>query len=177
MERERDLRREPAGSDETRLVRLAVKTAVGLLEAQDGLLLPIAHAIEPDDRPAFIGAYNGGVMPHPLRALESLRDALRRKPYRSVAIIYGIVLPDGSGRNALCIEFESLDTAAATIFVPFVITRPWMRSARVITYAPIHQPGSNRVFRRPDSAAIDGEGAVARSEAGSSERTPPREKE
>ena len=140
-----------SSGDGARLVRLAVATAVQLLEAQDGLLFPIAHAIDADDRCAFVGAYNGGTVPHPVRALESLREALRRRPYRSTAIVYGIVMPDGSGRNALCIEFESLDAPAETIFVPFVITRPWLRAARVITYAPIRQPGANRILGGPRS--------------------------
>jgi hypothetical protein len=111
------------------------------------LLFPIAHAIDAQDRCAFLGAYNGGVIPHPIRALETLRGALRRKSYRSTAVIYGVTMPDDSGRNALCIEFESLDAAAETIFVPFVITRPWLRSARVITYAPVHYPGRNHILR------------------------------
>jgi hypothetical protein len=57
-------------------------------------------------------------------------------------------MPDGSGRSALCIEFESLDAPAETIFVPFVITRPWLRQARVITYAPVRMPGRNYVLHR-----------------------------
>lgn len=134
-------------SDATRLLRLAVATAVQLLESQDGVLFPIAHAIDAQERCAFVGAYNGGIAPHPMRALENLREALRGKPYRSTAIVYGTLMPDASARNALCIEFESLDAAAATIFVPFVITRPWLRSARVITYAPVHKPGMNRILR------------------------------
>lgn len=134
--------------DATRLVRLAISTAVQLLEAQDGLLYPIAHAIGPDDRVAFVGAYNGGIAPQPTRALEHLRAALRAKPYRCTAIVYGIGMPDESGRDALCIEFESLDAPAETILVPFVITRPWLRQARVITYAPIRQPGRNVILRR-----------------------------
>ena len=133
-------------SDASQLVRLGVATAVQLLEAQDGVLFPIAHAIAVDGRYAFVGAYKGDVAPEPLRALAALRDALRCKPYRSIAIVYGIVLADASSRNALCLEFESLDAAAETILVPFVITRPLLRGARVTTYAPIRRPGVNRVF-------------------------------
>jgi hypothetical protein len=129
----------------TRLVRLGVETAVQLLEMQDGILYPIAHAIDARDRTAFIGAYNGFV-PDPMRALDSLRAALQARPFRSAAIIYGIVMPDDSGRNALCIEFESLDAPPETIFVPFVITRSWPRRARIVTYAPIRMPGRNFVL-------------------------------
>jgi hypothetical protein len=142
--------------DTTRLVRLAIATAVQLLETQDGLLFPIAHAIDPDNRVAFVGAYNGGIAPHPARALENLRAALRAKPYRCTAVVYGIGMPDESGRNALCIEFESLDAPAETIFVPFVITRPWLRRARVITYAPIRQPGRNVILSRGQPPAQRG---------------------
>ena len=133
-------------NDATLLVQLAVSTAVRLLEAQDGLLYPIAHAIDASERSVFIGVYDGGVMPDPNRALENVRAALRNKPYRSTAVIYGIVLPDDSGRNALCIEFESLDAPAETIVVPFIITRPRLRAARVITYASLRMPGANRVL-------------------------------
>lgn len=134
--------------DGARLVRLAVTTAVQLLERQDGLLYPIAHALETNDRVAFVGAYNGGVVPEPASALDALRAALRAKSCRCTAITYGIAMPDESGRNALCVEFESLDAPPETIFVPFVITRPWLRQVRVITYAPIRQPGRNLVLRR-----------------------------
>jgi len=134
-------------NDGARLLRLAVTTAVQLLEMQDGMLYPIAHAIDANDRTAFIGAYNGTLIPQPEAALEALRRALRAKPYRSLAIVYGTGMPDESGRDALCIEFESLDAPAETILVPFVITRPWLRQARVITYAPIRQPGRNTVLR------------------------------
>jgi hypothetical protein len=65
-------------------------------------------------------------------------------------------MPDESGRNALCIEFESLDAPAETIFVPFVITRPWLRQARVITYAPIRQPGRNVILSRRTSPRSSG---------------------
>ncbi len=134
--------------DATRLVRLGIATAVQLLEQQDGILFPIAHAIDAQGRTSFIGAYIGGVAPQPGRALEALRTVLRGKPYRSTAVIYGIEMPDDSGRNALCIEFESLDAAAETYFVPFVITRPWLRQARVITYAPTRTRGFNYVLRK-----------------------------
>jgi hypothetical protein len=135
-------------NDAARLVEMAVSTAVWLLEAQDGLLYPIAHAIDTSERSVFIGAYDGGLMPDPTRALENLRAALRNKPCRSTAVIYGIVLADDSGRNALCIEFESLDAPAETIVVPFIITRPRLRAARVITYAPMRLPGANRVLTK-----------------------------
>jgi hypothetical protein len=134
-------------SDGAQLIRLAVRTAVQLLELQDGLLYPIAHAVDADGRTAFIGAYNGSVDPEPARALEALRTTLRARPYRSTAVVYGVAMLDESGRNALCIEFESLDAAPETILVPFVITRPWLRQARVITYAPIRMPGRNYVLR------------------------------
>jgi hypothetical protein len=109
-------------------------------------LYPVAHAIDAHNRVAFVGAYDGGIAPQPARALENVRAALRAKPYRSTAVVYGIGMPDESGRNALCIEFESLDAPAETILVPFVITRPWLRDARVITYAPIRQPGRNVIL-------------------------------
>jgi hypothetical protein len=134
--------------DGARLVRLAVTTAVQLLERQDGLLYPIAHGIDPNDRVAFFGLYNGATEPEPASALVALRTALRAKGCRCTAITYGVAMPDGSGRDALCIEFESLDAPAETIFVPFVITRPWLRQARVITYAPVRLPGRNHVLRR-----------------------------
>jgi hypothetical protein len=134
-------------SDATRLIRLAIATAVQLLEMQDGMLYPIAHAVDSENRTAFIGAYNGGIIPQPISALEALRKALRAKPYRSTAIVFGTGMPDQSGRDALCIEFESLDAPPETILVPFVITRPWLRQARVITYAPVRMPGHNRVLR------------------------------
>ena len=136
--------------DAAALIRMGTATAVALLEAQDGLLFPIAHAIDAGGRCAFVGAYSGAVPPHPLRALEHLRATLRRRAYRSTAVIYGVTMPDESGRNALCIELESLDAPAQTIFVPFVITRPRMRAARVITYAALHMPGFNHVLRPPD---------------------------
>jgi hypothetical protein len=120
---------------------------VHLLEQQDGLLYPIAHAVDANGRTAFVGMYDGGVPPHPTRALEVLRATLRAKPYHATAVTYGIALADESGRNALCIEFESLDAAPELIYVPFVITRPWMRQARVITYAPIRRPGRNVVLQ------------------------------
>jgi hypothetical protein len=134
--------------DGARLVRLAITTAAQLLEMQDGLLYPIAHGIDANDRIAFVGAYNGSVEPEPRSALAALRAALRAKGCRCTAITYGVAMPDESGRNALCIEFESLDAAPETIFVPFVITRPWLRQARVNTYAPIRTPGRNHVLRR-----------------------------
>jgi hypothetical protein len=139
-------------NDSPRLVRLAITTAVQLLELQDGMLYPIAHAVDANDRTAFIGAYYGGTIPQPAQALEKLRAALRAKPYRSTVIVYGTGMPDQSGRDALCIEFESLDAPAETIFVPFVITRPWLRQARVITYAPVRLPGRNRVLRNVASS-------------------------
>ncbi len=127
--------------DSTRLVGLAVTTAVHLLEVQDGLLFPIAHAIDASDRCVFIGAYSGDVTPHPLRALHALRNSLRQRAFRSSAITYAIELADGTGRYALCIEFESSDAAAETTLVPFVITRPG-RAARVVTYAAIRAGGA-----------------------------------
>jgi hypothetical protein len=133
--------------DATRLVRLGITTAVQLLEQQDGILYPIAHAVDANGRTAFVGAYNGGASVQPGRALETLRGVLRARSYRSTAVIYGIEMPDDSGRNALCIEFESLDAAAVTFLVPFVITRPWLRQARVITYAPMRTRGYNHVLR------------------------------
>jgi hypothetical protein len=133
--------------DAGRLIQLAVSTAVQLLERQDGILFPIAHAVDSEGRIAFIGAYNGAVCPDPATALRALHHALRARPYRSTAIVYGTGMPDESGRDALCIEFESLDAAPETIFVPFVITRPWLRQARVITYAPVRFRGRNNVLR------------------------------
>jgi len=152
-----------------RLVRLSISTAVQLLEMQDGMLYPIAHAIDEAGRTVFVGAYNGGIAPHPRRALETLRARLRAGPYRSTVVTFGVETPNAGVKNALCLEFESLDAAPETIFVPFVITRPWLRQARVITYAPIRTPGHNHVLR----GATSGAGA----EAGNVERTPPREKE
>jgi hypothetical protein len=161
------------------LVRLAIATAVQLLEAQDGVLYPIAHALGADGRPAFIGAYNGGVSPQPGHAIEALRARLRSKPFHCTAVVYGIAMPDESGRNALCIEFESLDAAAETILVPFVITRPWLRSARVITYAPARYAGRNHILRSPQPPR--GFPELGRSESQAApegpERTPSREKE
>jgi hypothetical protein len=130
------------------LLELAISTAVHLLETQDGVLFPIAHAIDADGRTTFVGAYNSGISPHPMRALEALRAALRSRAYRSTAVTYGIGMSDESRRNALCVEYESLDAAPETIVVPFVITRPWLRQARVITYAPVRRPGRSHILGR-----------------------------
>ncbi len=161
-----------AADEAARLVRLAVTTAVQLLESQDGLLFPIAHAVASDGRTTFIGTYSGGTILQPVQALIAIRAALRKQPYRSTAVTFGIAFAHECGRSALCVEFESLDAAPETILVPFIITRPRMRRARVVTYAPIREPGRNHVLRAGSAAGAD---APAGTQA--HERTPLREKE
>ncbi len=125
------------GADALRLYRAGLRSAVAILEMQNGLLYPIAHGIDADDRCVFVGSYVIDTELEPMGALVLLRRTLAKRAFRSSVIVYGVELPHHGGRNALCVDFASLDARPETVYVPFVITRPWLRSARVITYAPI----------------------------------------
>ena len=120
-------------------------TAIELLEQQDGMIAPFAHALVRDGRMLFLGKYDADALPSVEAAVAALFARLRALAPLGAAVVFAASEP-ASGRSLLCINLETLDSAPEGIVVPYIYSRPPFGAATVRTYAPERATGVARIY-------------------------------